>query len=397
MHWVTTGAGLAQRHWRLVVESGPDAGRGADLAEPTILIGAAPASVLPMSDDTVSRYHAEIDVLATGLRIRDLRSTNGTYLVDRDGPVDEAFLWPGTRFRIGESWLRVEVRDEATSDGPPTQSIRLGGLVGRSAAMQVVFRRAQRLAAGHGPVLLTGPVGSGRGAIARQMHRLSPRANRPLQSLEATELLSVAWLSDPDRSPLLRAHEGTLLLRDVDRFPRSVQLFLREVLERGTCPPDDPHRMDVRFFATCGSSAGIEPTLRRHLTVAQIAVPALEARPDELVPLVQHFLNGAGWARLRIGDRTAEQLKSAAWPDQVAGLSRLVLRLPTAPGAGDAGLPALPDLRKAFLSDLLSDHGGDVTAAAKDLAIPTPQLFARCTRTASISTKPAVTPASSGS
>ncbi|MEM7677754.1 MAG: FHA domain-containing protein [Myxococcota bacterium] len=373
-HWVTAPTGVARRRWRLVVESGPDEGLRADLSVSPSLVGAAPGSVLALSDDTVSRYHAELDLLAAGLRIRDLRSTNGTYFEDREGPVSEGFLWPGRRFRLGETWLRVDAIDEPYT--PPDSSrepVQLGGLVGRSALMQGVFRAAMRLSKGDGPVLMIGPVGSGRGAIARQMHRLSYRRSRPLVSVDMT-VDGQTVLTD-ERSPLLRAINGTLLLRNIDQLARAQQAALAAIIERGSLRPGGKQRVDVRILSTCVDINDIDPSLRRHLDVAVISVPPLSARNDELVPLAEHFLHGAGWKSIRLGEKTRRQLQQIRWQDQVAGLSRLVQRLPLAPDTVDDAIPDLPSVRKAFLSDLMMHHQGDVTAASTDLAVPCDQLF----------------------
>ena len=371
-HWVCTADGIARRRWTLSVESGPDEGRRAPIETTPSLIGAAPASILPLSDDTVSRYHAELDVLAAGIRIRDLRSTNGTFLEDRAGPVSGGFLWPGGRFRLGESWLRVEAHDEPITleaDGP----MPLGGLVCQSPKMQDVFLRARQLAAGGANVLLIGPAGSGRAAVARQMARLSGRSDKPLFTIDAGPE-AYRQLFDADGSLLLRADKGTLLLRNVDRMSSSLQISLRDALERGG-PPPHTQRVDVRVLATCESDQTLDAGLLRHLTTAQLRIPSLSDRREEVIPLAEHFLNGAGWRGLRIGPRTRARLAEVDWSDEVAGLSRLVQRLPLAPDTADDALPSLPDLRTAFLSDLLHRHAGDVSAASVDLAVPTAQLF----------------------
>ncbi len=372
--WVTTEAGPARRRWRLYVDSGADEGQGTELTTSPSLVGASSSSVLALTDDTVSRYHAELDLTAAGLRIRDLRSTNGTFLAEREGPVTEGFLWPNSRFRIGETWLRVEAFDEPQSP-LDEQRVTLGGLVGRSEVMQAVFRAAHQLAAGSGPVLLVGPFGSGRAAVARQIHRLSPRADRPLWTVDADDDPGGQLFGRDDQSILRRADEGTLLLRNVDRSPRIVQANLREALERGTIRAGDSRRIDVRLFATCASLRSVEPSLRRHLSVGTIEVPPLEDRVEEVVPLAEHFLQGAGWKKIRLGPRTRQKLAEVNWPDQVAGLSRLVQRLPLAPDTADEALPGLPEVRGAFLVDVMAHYQGDVSSASKDLSVPTEQLF----------------------
>ena len=338
---------------------------------------------MPLRDDTVSRFHAEIDVMTPGLRIRDLRSTNGTYLADREGAIALGFLWPGARFRVGETWIRVAATDEAVeaidlgdAAEPAEPRVQFGGLVGSSPAMQTVFRRALHLAQGSGCVLLVGPVGSGRHAVARQMQRVGPRAHAPFVTVDAATDSAAALFGRNDHpSALLRADKGTLLLRNVDRLPRRAQGTLRDVLERGTLRPEDHRRLDVRILATCRTARDIEPRLRRHLAVATLRIPSLNKRAEEVVPLAEHFLRGAGWENIRLGPRTREKLYHGGWPDELVGLCRLVQRLPLPPEPADHAVPRLAAVRTAFLSDLLAEHSGDVSAASADLSVPTRELF----------------------
>ncbi len=340
------------------------------------MVGAAPASALVLSDDTVSRYHVELDVLTAGLRVRDLRSTNGTYLEDEDDPIAETFLWSQQRFRLGETWLKVEAVDEPVApSGRPRPNVQLGGLVGRSSQMQDVFRRAEHLARADGPVLLEGPVGSGRAAVARQMHRLSARAHKPLWTVDAELDASTLLFGQHGDSLLHKAHKGTLLLRNVDRLSAPLQADLSQAIERGTVRPHDHHRLDVRILATGADAAALEPALARHLGAAKVTIPRLADRRDEIIPLAEHFLQGAGWARIRIGPLTRRRLIEHDWPEEVAGLSRLVQRLPRPPDTADDALPSLPEIRAAFLNDLLRSHDGDVSAASADLSVPAAQLF----------------------
>src|SRR5688500_13779295 len=73
-----TGA-LRRRRYRLTVLTGADSGRAVTFDE-RLLIGTRPDAGLPLTDSTVSRSHLELEPGATGLRVRDRESTNGTHL-----------------------------------------------------------------------------------------------------------------------------------------------------------------------------------------------------------------------------------------------------------------------------------------------------------------------------
>src|SRR5690606_7286888 len=76
------GGSMVLRRIRVRVVSGPDRGHEKLLETGTMLVGSHPEADLVLQDTTVSRYHAELALLAEGVRVRDLRSTNGTFVGD---------------------------------------------------------------------------------------------------------------------------------------------------------------------------------------------------------------------------------------------------------------------------------------------------------------------------
>ena len=101
---------LYERSWKLTVVSGPDRSAHCNVTAPLLLLGAANASALPLADDTVSRYHAEISFSAEGAWLRDLDSTNGTFFDGRE--ITECFLRSGDRFYLGNSEIELSSEDE---------------------------------------------------------------------------------------------------------------------------------------------------------------------------------------------------------------------------------------------------------------------------------------------
>ena len=91
---------LTLRRVRLTVESGPDAGRSIELDHDVLRLGTSDRNDLVLTDDTISRSHAEVVRTAHGVLLRDLDSTNGTFV----GPirVREVYLGDEQRFRIGQ-------------------------------------------------------------------------------------------------------------------------------------------------------------------------------------------------------------------------------------------------------------------------------------------------------
>jgi DNA segregation ATPase FtsK/SpoIIIE, S-DNA-T family len=112
---LTAGAVL-----RIHVVGGPDAGLVAALPRGVLAVGRSPACDLVLTDPDVSRQHAAITVTTAGISVRDLGSTNGTYLDGTTLDADGAAMRPGQMLRLGESLLCVSGADE------PAAAVRAG-------------------------------------------------------------------------------------------------------------------------------------------------------------------------------------------------------------------------------------------------------------------------------
>src|SRR5688572_22794155 len=129
---------------RVLVTSGPDKGRTLELAVGTYTVGKAPSCELPLKDSSVSRRHLEIEVLADGLRVRDLESTNGSFF--QGARFDTIKVGVGAVVVIGQTELRV-AGSEPPAALPPSGASRFGELLGASAAMRQAFALLERVAA----------------------------------------------------------------------------------------------------------------------------------------------------------------------------------------------------------------------------------------------------------
>jgi len=76
-----------------------------------LLIGRDPQSHVVLAEPSVSRRHAQIEMSGDGLYLRDLSSRNGTYLEDGTRITDATPIQPGTLFRLGRTWLKVDLVD----------------------------------------------------------------------------------------------------------------------------------------------------------------------------------------------------------------------------------------------------------------------------------------------
>lgn len=224
----------------------------------------------------------------------------------------------------------------------------IGGdmLVGRSPAMQVVFKRIARVAPTSACVLLTGESGTGKEVAARAIHAYSPRRHKPFLPVHVAALnphLVESELfghvrgaftgADRHRDGLLRlAHGGTVFLDELADIPLPVQAKLLRVLERQELLPvggSEPVRVDVRIISATHADLAEEVRAGRfrhdlyyRLNVYPIHLPPLRERLEDIPLLADHFLRrlGLGDPAARLPEATLRYLQSRPWPGNVREL-----------------------------------------------------------------------------
>jgi pSer/pThr/pTyr-binding forkhead associated (FHA) protein len=138
---------------RLRVVGGPQAGVTFLTTAERTVIGTHPSANLRLEDATLSRFHCELAVREGRVTVRDLDSTNGTFV---DGVhVLSAYLREGATLALGETRIRVEVGGESVAVPSSTRSA-FGRMVGRSPAMRRVFGALEKAAKTDSTVLLLG-------------------------------------------------------------------------------------------------------------------------------------------------------------------------------------------------------------------------------------------------
>ena len=191
---------------------------------------------------------------------------------------------------------------------------KLGTLVGASAPMQDVMRQVEMAAPSTASVLITGETGSGKEMVARSIHLLSPRADRPFVAINCSaipESLMESEIFGHERGAFTGAAErrigcfeladgGTLLLDEIGEMPAHTQAKLLRVLEdrkvrRLGSKVETP--VDVRVLAATNKNpeqAVADGHLRQdlyfRLNVFHIHLPPLRDHKDDLPILVEHLL-----------------------------------------------------------------------------------------------------------
>ena len=213
---------------------------------------------------------------------------------------------------------RVEVMPDVEEDGLP--------LVGKTPAMQGLYRLVARVMNSDLPVLISGESGTGKTLIAKVLHDYSDRRNLPFVVVNETDLVAL----DGPAKILARAKGGTILFEEITDINEEGQGRIVRMI-------DNPGEFSPRFIATMqGEVSGeVDPKMVRsdlyyRLGGATIHAPALRERVDDIQLLSAFFLARAerDAGLQRIVTKEAEQLfRNYSWPGNVRQLENVVKRL----------------------------------------------------------------------
>lgn len=234
----------------------------------------------------------------------------------------------------------------ACGELPGDSDLSPDALVGRSPAMQTVFKRVALVAPTVACVLITGESGTGKELVARAIHTHSPRRDRPFLPVHVAALNPHLVESElfghvkgaftgadrPREGLLALAHGGTVFLDELADITLPVQAKLLRVLERQEVMPvggERPQQVDVRIVSATHAdlSAAVRDGRFRHdlffrLNVYPIHLPPLRDRVDDIPALAEHFLRKFGVANpgAVLPADTLTFLKSRPWPGNVREL-----------------------------------------------------------------------------
>lgn len=227
-------------------------------------------------------------------------------------------------------------------------------LIGRSAAMQEIYRTLARLMGTDLTVMITGESGTGKELVARALHDYGKRRNGPFVAINMAaiprELIESelfghekgAFTGATHRSSgrFEQAEGGTLFLDEIGDMPPEAQTRLLRVLQEGeytTVGGRAAIRTNVRIIAA--THHDLRQLIRQglfredlyfRLNVVPIRLPPLRERSGDIPELVRHFMSRAGAEGLpaKMLDAAAmEKLKSYRWPGNIRELENLVRRL----------------------------------------------------------------------
>lgn len=362
---------VSLRRCKLVVVKGAQRGTEFVIPGDTCRIGKAAENDLSLADETLSRFHFEIVRDAKGYLVRDLRSTNGTFL---DGAeVKEAYLRPGAVIGAGGHELKFTPFEERI-EFLPSEKERLGDLVGRSRAMREIFGLVEKIATTDATVLIGGETGTGKDVIARTLHQLSARRAAPFVVVDCGAVagtLIESELFGHDKGAFTGAvtarqgafelaSGGTIFLDELGELSLELQPKLLRVLEQRELRRVGGARtikVDVRIVAATRKDLRAEvekgkfrEDLFFRLSVVPITAPPLRDRREDIPLLVEHFVRALAPGSA-LPEAALPALIGHDWPGNVREL-RNVLERALALGADPGGLVAP-----------LGPPGGGVTGA----------------------------------
>jgi DNA-binding NtrC family response regulator len=411
----------AIRQFRVTVTAGPAKGKSWNAVGEHCAIGSHPSNDLVIDDATVSRFHCELAIAGSAVRVRDLGSRNGTF--GGSIALADAMVTGGTVLVLGDSQVRIDVATEQTELAASERSA-FGSLVGESAIMREVFSQLEKIAASEATVLIEGETGTGKEGVADAIHDASARAKGPFivvdcsaipANLLESELFgheAGAFTGATQRriGAFEQASGGTLFLDEIGELPAELQpKFLRalESREIRRVGSSTQIRCDVRIIAATNRDLRSEVNrgtfradLYYRLAVVRLALPPLRDRSGDIPLLARHLLGKIGASAQTIDELTVPDylaaLAAAPWPGNVRELRNHLeqcavfgeRRLPNAPASAHpareidlqasyeiARRQAIDHFERTYLATLLERHGGNVAAAARAAGVNRAYLY----------------------
>ena len=299
-------------------------------------------------------------------------------------------------------------------------------IIGRSDKMQAVYQMIETVAEVQSTVLVTGESGTGKELVARAIHDLSPRAEKPFISINCgafTETLLESELfgyvkgsftgANANRKGLFEAaHKGTIFLDEIGEMSPAMQVKLLRVLQERKVRPVGAHDempIDARVIAATNrdlkamsGDGSFREDLFYRISVIPISLPPLRERSEDIPELVAHFLKKFCEQTGRdcsVSEKAMQFLEDYAWHGNVRELEHTIERAvalerteeiqperlpdhitnynPTRikaefdlPEAGINLVSHLENLEKTYVVEALKQCGGNQTRAAELLQMP---------------------------
>jgi DNA-binding NtrC family response regulator len=255
-----------------------------------------------------------------------------------------------------ESALKSREAQRVSEPVPPEANFDLGDsvMIGRSQAMQSVFKIIGRVSRSEAAVMITGESGCGKEVVARAVQRYSLRANKPFVAINCAaipESLLESELFGHEKGSFTGATAmrvgrfeqcdgGTLFLDEIGEMPMHVQTKILRVLQEGEFSRvggNETLKTDVRIIAATNRNLEKEVEVGRfredlfyRLNVVRVHLPPLRERPEDIPLMARFFVDRLAKKRnnprLRLSEDAYELMESYNWPGNVRELENTIQR-----------------------------------------------------------------------
>jgi PAS domain S-box-containing protein len=300
-----------------------------------------------------------------------------------------------------------------------SQKYSIGDIVGKSDKLQKIFSHLPDIAQSNSTVLIQGPSGSGKELLAKAIHQLSPRRDKPFVAINCSALPETLLESelfgyvrgaftDAKKDKLGKfalADGGTLFLDEIGDLPLSVQAKLLRVLQERSYEPlgsNVSRQVKARLISATNKnlkglvkSGVFRDDLYYRLKVIQIDLPTLRERREDIPLLIEHILNKfnlrTGKSITQVSPKVLQVLMNYDYPGNIRELENIIEHafvlchgstiqfahlppelLKEARESGDPQSPfesKLKDRERELIQQTLKKYHGNRTLTAKELGI----------------------------
>jgi len=293
-----------------------------------------------LGDPHLSRQHAILERRGKTLNIRDADSRNGTFI--NGERVTSSALRDGDIIRLSDTVLMIRFQSDEQHDADVAE------LLGTSPAIGELRHFVDLTAPTEATTVLIGETGTGKGVMARAIHRASMRSNGPFVAVNCAaipEALAESALfghragaftgAARDAKGYFRAADGgTLFMDEIGELPETIQPKLLHAIEERTVVPvgsTAPVNCDIRIVAatTVDLKAAVQagtfrPDLYARIADMVVSLPPLRHRVEDVLPLFAQFLNDES---LFLHPGLAEALVLYRWPFNIRELKTVATEL----------------------------------------------------------------------
>ncbi len=333
----------------LRVCDGPQRGKELQVESRRIRGGRSRLNDLVVDDGSISGVHFELVLGDEGVLLRDLGSTNGTWI--GNVRVREVWVESGTVFRAGR--CGIELLAAESIEVPLSAGTKFDAMIGHSPVMRELFAMLERVAHTPMDVLIGGETGTGKELVARGIHAQSARKRGPFVVLDASALpreLAEAAILGHRKGAFTGAFEarpgcfeeadgGTVFIDEIGELPLDLQPKLLRVLERREVQRIGETKrrpVDVRVLAATHrdlpqmvSRGEFREDLYFRLSDFMVELPPLRERGEDPAVLARSFLadfdRRAGRSH-HLTEAAVAYLNQHAWPGNVRELQKTMRR-----------------------------------------------------------------------